>query len=497
MPRQLRPYQTEQINEIRAAVKRGNRALVCSSPTGSGKTTLASVIASLTVHANNRLFFIVDTIELIDQTVERFEADGMIVGVMQADHPKTNIAAPVQVCSIQTLRSRWTGIPESYLPDVVIIDECHVIHRQHETIIKWAKERGIVVLGLSATPYRDGLGKLFNLMIQTVTVPELIEMGFLSEFVTYAPSVPSLKGVKTQGGDYAVAELEKVMGNAAIMGDIVKHWFKYALNRQTLAFCPTRANSRALVELFKAAGVSAAHIDGETDRAERTEIIRAYRAGEIQVLCNVAVLTKGFDAPETSCVILARPTKSLALHIQICGRGLRTAAGKDHCIFLDHSGNMIRLGLPDQELPTTLDAGDIKRSESTRKEKALIPCEFCHHLTNKVVCPKCGEARQPRFFGERKEQIEAVEGELFYLPTVKAPQEPKYSDSRIRELQAMALFHGQLRGYARGWEKHFMREVTGQCVSERLAPLQPDKGALNLFKHWQIKRAKERQRNVA
>lgn len=333
MAQVLRPYQSEAMNELRRGIRDGELVQMLMAPTGAGKTTIASAMKQGACAKGKRAFFIVDSLELVDQAATRFYEDGLEVGVIQGDHSWTDYSKPIQVCTIQTLRSRWQGLPDYLKPDLVVIDEAHVLHKMHKEIIEECVERKIPVIGLSATPFRKGLGRVFGRLVVSATLAELTDQGFLVPAHCYAPSIPDLKGIKTSAdGDWADDALAEVMGSAKIMGDVVTNWLQLAKGRQTVVFGCNVAHSRELARQFTEAGILAAHVDGYMDELERAKIIKNYRHGSIRVLCNVAVLTKGFDAPETSCVVLARPTKSLMMHYQMMGRGLRTADGKKDCL---------------------------------------------------------------------------------------------------------------------------------------------------------------------
>jgi superfamily II DNA or RNA helicase len=329
---QLRDYQQQALDELRRGIAAGHKTQVLMAPTGAGKTTIASAMKQGAMLKGKRAFFVVDSLELVEQAVARFEADGLEVGVIQGQHELTNYAKPVQVCTIQTLRARWDRICAAFRPDLLVIDECHVLHKDHVRIIEACVKEGVPVIGLSATPFRKGMGLVFDRLVVTATLRSLTEQGYLVPALCYAPSVPDLTGVKSNGGDWVEDALAEVMGDAKLIGDVVENWCRLAEGRQTIVFGCNVAHSRELARQFSLAGVRAAHVDGYTDIAERTQIIDAFRAGRIRVLCNVAVLTKGFDAPETACVVLARPTKSLMMHYQMMGRGLRTADGKKDCL---------------------------------------------------------------------------------------------------------------------------------------------------------------------
>ncbi|HDQ4114483.1 TPA: DEAD/DEAH box helicase family protein [Pseudomonas aeruginosa] len=333
MAQTLRQYQSDALNDLRRGIRDGHLVQMLMAPTGAGKTTIASAMKIGACAKGKRAFFIVDSLELVDQAAKRFYEDGLEVGVIQGDHSWTDYSKPIQVCTIQTLRSRWKDLADHLKPDLVVIDEAHVLHKMHQEIITECVGRKIPVIGLSATPFRKGLGRVFGRLVVSATLAELTDQGFLVPANCYAPSIPDLKGIKTStDGDWAEDALAEVMGSAKIMGDVVTNWLQLAKGRQTVVFGCNVAHSRELARQFTEAGILAAHVDGYMDELERAKIIKNFRHGSIRVLCNVAVLTKGFDAPETSCVVLARPTKSLMMHYQMMGRGLRTADGKKDCL---------------------------------------------------------------------------------------------------------------------------------------------------------------------
>src|SRR5262245_4396850 len=194
----LRPYQADAILQLRAALARGVRRILLYAPTGAGKTLLASTILDGFVAQERPGLFVVPRIELIDQTHQKFVAENIIdVGIMQGSHPLTNSLRSIQIASVQTLARRL--IPNA---DVVFIDEAHQLHGFHSkwmTDLEWAN---VPFIGLSATPWRKGLGKLYEEMITVATVQDLIDAGYLSKFKVFAPSHPDLSGIGISAGDY-------------------------------------------------------------------------------------------------------------------------------------------------------------------------------------------------------------------------------------------------------------------------------------------------------
>lgn len=400
--RPLRPHQHTALALLKRSFLAGNRRTVCQLPTGAGKTRLAAEIVAGALAKGNRVAFTVPAISLIDQTVESFALEGIEdVGVMQANHERTHYGMPVQVCSVQTLAAR--GCPDA---DVVVVDECHL---RFKVISEWIKrEPGKTFIGLSATPWARGMAEDWQDLVCPVRMQDLIDQGFLSPFRVYAPSHPDLSGVKTVAGDYHEGQLAEVMGDNVLVADIVQTWLKLADWQPTLVFAVDRAHAAKLQAEFAAAGVPMGYCDAHVDRIERKVLFDRMARGEIAGICNVGTLTTGVDA-DVRCIVLARPTKSEMLHVQIIGRALRTAPGKTDALILDHADNHARLGfVTDIHHPSLL--GGKERAQTRKEQGEPLPkeCPSCHGLKAPKIaeCPHCG------FVPERRSDIETEDGEL-------------------------------------------------------------------------------------
>jgi DNA repair protein RadD len=344
----LRPFQAQAIADLQAGFQAGHRRQILSLSTGAGKTVVAGHVALKARDRGHRALFIVDRIELVTQAARTFHGLGLSVGILRGEDTSYSESDDIIVASIQTISRRQA-------PDwvkLVMIDECHILHRAH---IKLMEDWNLLpFIGLSATPLRPGLGKYFTNLVRGPSVRELIEQGFLVPTRGFAPGADAvaqaLQGVTvgstTHGRDYREKDLSRVMNRKQLVGDIVTTWKERGDDRPTLVFAVDIAHSRSIADDFAAAGVSVAHLDGHTPDDERRRIIDDFRAGTIRVLTSVYVLGIGFDAPEASCLILARPTLSEMLHFQQLGRGIRTAPGKADCLVLDHASNTLKHGLP-------------------------------------------------------------------------------------------------------------------------------------------------------
>jgi len=442
----LRPHQEKALEELRHAVGvLKKHAPLIMAPTGAGKTVLAAAVVEGAMRKGNKVCFTVPAISLIDQTVEAFGREGITeIGVIQADHPLTDWSKPVQVASVQTL-SRRVRKP---IVDVVVIDEAH---RMFAVVNKWIKAAGwenVPFIGLSATPWAKGMGKYYDHLIQASTTAELIDEGYLSKFRVFAPSHPDLSGVKIRAGDYAEDQLSAVMQDSALVADVVSTWCDKGENRPTLCFAVDRAHARVLCEQFKASGVPAEYQDAFTEPDERRDIERRFRKGITKVVCNVGTLTTGIDW-DVRCIILARPTRSKMLYVQIIGRGLRTAPGKEDCLILDHSDTTLKLGFV-TDIAGGLDDGKPAGPAAAKLKEEPLPkeCKSCGLLKppKTPICPGCGHK------AERPSTVVDADGELVELSHRRRPSKVReYTMAEKQQWYSTFIAIGMSRGYKKGW----------------------------------------------
>lgn len=395
----LRDYQQLSVDLLRQSLRTGHKAPILVAPTGSGKTHIACAIINNAVEKGKSILFLAPRRELIYQAHNRLENHGVIAGMIMAGEPRS-VYSRVQVASFDTLHARAKRTERMLMPDadVVIVDEAHLsIAKTRQEII--SHYENAVVIGLTATPARGdgkGLGEIYDDLIISVTMKDLVDQGHLVPARYFAPSKPDLAKLKTNKGDYVVKELEKRVDQPQLVGDIVTNWIQIAPDRQTVVFCVTRNHARHVHECFTEHGIEAGYLDGETPLDERKQILEDISSGEIQVLVNVFVATFGWDCPTISCVVLARPTKNITLYLQTAGRGLRTAEGKEDCIIIDHSGAIEQHGFVDDPIPWTLRSDtDIreekKKEQKERQEPKDITCKKCKTVFRSTrICPNCG-----------------------------------------------------------------------------------------------------------
>jgi len=362
----LRDYQSDLLDRINRAWFDGNRTLLCQLPTGGGKTIVFSTVVHQASKNGLKCLILAHREELIKQAADKIEIiTNDPVGIIKAGYP-TNYDRDIQVASVQSLIRRLDRCPQF---DLIVVDEAHhATSRSYRTILDFFPNAR--VLGVTATPIRlDGKGfrGIFDELICGVTVSQLIKSGSLSQYQYFATERSmSVEGVGKRQGDFKAEEIAKANPVEGLAGDVVKSYRDYLEGKQAVIFCVNIEHSIAIAEHFKAAGIIAHHLDGNTPSGERAEVMTQFRDKRIQVLTNCALFDEGLDIPSLDGVILARPTQSLSRFLQMVGRALRPCEGKDRAIIIDLAGNYERLGMPDDVRVWTLDGLEKKQRDRSK-----------------------------------------------------------------------------------------------------------------------------------
>jgi DNA repair protein RadD len=460
---ELRPYQRDIVEQV----ERLSHPLI-PLPTGGGKTVIAAHIIREATAQRRYVMFVVHRRELVLQASAKLLNEGVEHAILMGAESSEYLGQRCVVASIQTLYARAFRNKRIERPpaDIIFFDEAHHCRARTywETREAYSNAK---IIGLSATPARgDGRGlggDLFSDLVKVPTYAELIELGFLVPPIVYAPVVPDLSGVKTlDTGDYSPSELEARMNSNVLVGGIIEHWHKIGENRPTIAFTSGVKHSAHLRDEFRLSGVAAEHIDAKTPLDERKRIIADFRAGRVRVLCNCMIFTEGFDEPSASCLVLARPTRLLAMYRQMAGRVLRPHPGKSDAQILDHSGAVYRHGYPDDEIEWTLEADDLAVNQSERARRNADP-----HHRGLCECPACGAVRTE---GEgclhcgwkpetRPRVLEVQDGDLGRVGRDRSvnalPDDALQLHRELRYIEAQ-------RNYKSGWAAWQFRRRAGQ-----------------------------------
>lgn len=372
----LRSYQRAALDAVTESLKAVNRPAIVL-PTGGGKTVCFAHMAAehLERHPGTRVLVLVHTDELVNQAYNKIRAVAphLVVGIVKAS--RNDVLADVIVASVQTLRSakRRNAITRVSL---VIVDECHhatattyraiLEHfrcfeeydadgRDRFSVKRLSGERaGVPAVGFTATLERgDGgpLGEIWQEVAFQRDIAWMVRKGYLIPPRGKRIEVPALdlSRVRSSGGDFREGDLGTAIVDSLAPEIIASAFLEHAPGRKALAFLPTVASAYVMREAFVDAGVTAEVLHGGLGTEDRRMILKRFAAGEIRVLVNCMILTEGFDAPEVDCVIVARPTKSRPLYIQMVGRGLRVDPNRPYaeqdCLLMDVVGVSSRLSL--------------------------------------------------------------------------------------------------------------------------------------------------------
>ena len=450
-----RDFQTVAHEKLRHGRRAGHRCQQVMAPTGAGKTYLGMRVADEALRRGKSAIFVCDRTTLINQASAVADQYGLSAhGVIQAQQWRADRSAQFQIASVQTLANR--GWPDA---DVIIIDESHTQYRGWVDHVQTCRA---AVIGLSATPFSIGLGKIFTNLVNAATMHDLTQSGVLVPMRVFSCAKPDMAGAKTGGGEWTPgAAADRGM---EIIGDVVIEWQKYASDRKTIVFGATITHCEEIARQFNEAGVMAACFTAETLPGERATLLAEYEKPDsaLRVLVSVEALAKGFDVKDVGCVCDCRPLrKSLSTAIQMWGRGLRSSpdTGKTDCLLLDFSGNIIRFaddysdifynGLDALDTGERLDKAVRKDDEQEKEGKA---CPACGYQPCGKRCIACGHevVRSSLIVHEAGELVEFKVGKV------------NVGDKLTVWEQAVTLCRGQGNpDTAKGRAAHLYKSITG------------------------------------
>ena len=498
-----RTYQSRIADAARRAYAIGKRRIIIHAPTGAGKTFIASMLIAGAVEKGSKVLFLANRRELIKQSASRLSEAGIQHGIIMAG-VEPDLTQQVQIASMQTYLRRMHLDDPVFNPwwhnaAMVVVDECHTSISPSYRKILDTYGPSVVTIGLTATPARGdgrGLGEFYDELVSEVGMKELVENKFLVPTRYFVPSTPDLAKVRTVRGDYDQQQLADRVNTKQLVGDIVENWLRIAPDRQTVVFAVNVAHSLAIKQAFERQGISVAHMDASTPSDERDYVLTSLNNGDIQVVTNVGILTEGMDFPIVACIVLARPTKSLPLYLQMAGRGVRTHDGKSDCIIQDHGGNVERHGPIDEEYAWKLDGSCKAWSIPKKREPTVnvVKCRVCHEMFMGVsACPTCGTEVRRFPVG-----IEVIEAELKEIEAQKAPK--VWSDSEKIMAYGMLKHQEKQYGWNPGRKAHLYKTIFGVWPYgkvRRAAPTKPSGMMGGMIKWANIKSAKAYQKRRA
>jgi superfamily II DNA or RNA helicase len=451
----LRSYQEQTLIALREGFAKGKRAQILYAPTGAGKTEMAIELMRATKAKGNKAAMLLDRIVLCDQTSKRLEKYQIDHGVMQAGHWRYRPYEPIQVCSAQTLEKRGTfpGL------NLLIVDEAHQTREQTMEFIK--NNPDVRVIGLTATPFTRGLGKVYDNVVSTVTTKQLVEQKILVPLRVFIAKEIDMTGAKKVAGEWS--QQEASTRGMKITGDVVSEWIAktheiFGKPMKTIVFASGVDHGVHLARKFQTEGYNFICISYKDDEDWKKQVIEDFSKPDtkIQGLVATDILTKGFDVPDVAIGVSARPfSKSLSSHIQQMGRVMRGCEGKEFAVWLDHSGNYLRFREDWEEVfeqgVDELDEGKEKaKKEPSDKTKEDSKCPKCHALwpRGSDTCYNCGHVR------EKKNQVIAVQGEMVEL-TGTATRESK------QDFWNQMVWLQRYQGWSKGRAAHTYKDMFG------------------------------------
>lgn len=367
----LRDYQQELFDKTSQSLRQGYRRPLVVAPCGAGKSYLFAEMARRT---KGEVLVLTHRQELKQQ------------------HEELLRNLRIENARVSMILTEANRLKNHATPALIVTDEAHLSRSNSwQKVIEYYDT---YTVGFTATPVRlDGkpLGDIYDTLIEGVDVKWLIENNRLAPYEYYAPTTVDTTDLRKVAGDYVVSDLERLMNERAVYGNVIESYRKFASGERTIAYCVSVRHARNIAENFNSAGIRAEVLSSGTPTGERRRIMEAFRAGKFSVLCNVGIIAEGISIDEVTCCMLLRPTDSVALGIQQMMRCMRYMPGKKAKI-IDCVGNYTRIGLPDDDREWSLERAMSRRKSLNKNGDFYIRCCPECYMTFKTapVCPYCG-----------------------------------------------------------------------------------------------------------
>lgn len=367
----LRDYQQDLLNKTFQAFQQGYRRPLVVAPCGAGKSYIFA------------------------ELIRRTKGEALILTHRQElkrQHEELLLNLKIQNARVAMILTEANRLGQYPTPALIVADEAHL--SRSNSWMKVIDYYDTFTVGLTATPIRlDGapLSSVYDTLIEGVDVRWLIENHRLAPYEYYAPTLVDTSELRTIAGDYVVSDLEQLMNERAIYGDVLKNYQKLVPGERTICYCVSVGHAHRTADLFNRNSIRAEVLSAGTPIRQRNAIMEDFRAGTIQVLCNVGIISEGISIDGVSCCILLRPTESVALGIQQMMRCMRYLPGKTAKI-IDCVGNYLRVGLPDDPREWSLSEPVKKRGLTDKNGNFYIrSCPECYMtFPTAPICPFCG-----------------------------------------------------------------------------------------------------------
>lgn len=472
----LRSYQRDALAAIEQATVRGVRRQLLVLPTGTGKTL---VFAELIRRRPGRALVLAHRDELVAQAVEKLAMTGVErVGVVKGE--RNDVDAAVIVASVQTI-SRPNRLPELVANfSTIVEDEAH--HATAETYrrvlehVGAFRDEGPLVLGVTATAERaDGaaLGAVFQEVVYEARLLDMIRAGYLAELRALQVHVAAdFNELHTRAGDFIESEAEMMLLAANAPAAVARAYQEHGAGRTALVFTPTVRVAYEIAKQFDEAGIAAAALDAGTPLELRRELLARFHHGAIRVIANCGLLTEGYDEPAIACIIIARPTKSRPLYVQMVGRGTRRYPGKLDCLLLDVVGATARHDLVTAATLFGVEpVGAIEQSVLDAADAGRLAAEQQAAVGRLVAqAVELFRARPLNWVAAGAGRFALAIGEGGTLLLDATPAARWAVRQLTRDRRAVTLQTGLDLGYAQGWAEDHARRLGAGVLIAREAP---------------------------